>query len=353
MLLSLNSQLETLEAALLAPSTNNCFSILPTDMDLSAPVQPLDTTMDTSDISTDYMFEISSSDSQDVSYGYDGAFTTECYLPDQQNLAFPSGQFGIQSQDLGALYGDRTTSVNTSACSLPYEQLFEELDGSQTQTLSQQREGISMALQLMGHLCYPEDSSSYANLSSSEREYWATTLVERCRKVTKTVSDMLQCHSSEDGYFLAVICLIISKVLDAYVKASQALSTGQTDEHNMSLSPPTSSTSSSSATGSESTGRSVSPSRERSPKAIQQLLDELYQVRASMDLLGVKIASIPSKRDWIFGNDLTPSYYDALVSASPFSAEILNKLYDEQRRRLKTISLQLINKLKAFWVDVH
>ena len=219
-----------------------------------------------------------------------------------------------------------------------------------------QHEGTQMALQLMGSLCWSEDSAAYANLSPSEREIWTSSLVDRCRKVTETVSDMLECHNSESGYFLAVVCLVMSKVLDAYFKASQALNPRGVDEYRVSLSSSSSSSNSSSlsATGSESSRSSASPlARGGEVKAVQQLLDELYQVRASMDLLGAKIASMPSKRDWVFRSDLTPSYHDTPKSALPFSAEILNQLYDEQRLRLKTISLQLVNTLKAFWVEDH
>lgn len=351
----LNSQLAALEAPMLPLSTDDCFSMLLTDLDFSAPVQPYDNAVDPSEIPIDYILGMSHGVSQEIPYGCcHGSLTAKGCAPNQHDLHFPSGRPSLASQDLGAQYGSQATFANATASSLPYEQLYQELGNSQIHALSQQQEGMKRALQLMGHLCYPEDSSAYTRLSPSEYELWANTLVERCRKVTGIVSDMLKCHKSEDGYFLAVVCLVMSKVLDAYVKASQALSARGSKGQSVSLLSESSTLSSLSAAASESSDSSTSPTaREGDPKAFQQLLDELYQVRASMDLLGAKITSMPLKRDCIFGNDLDPSYYDTLASTLPFSAEILNRLYNEQRRRLKTISLRLINNLKAFWIEEH
>jgi hypothetical protein len=339
----LNSRLNALEAAMLpsSTSTDGCFSMLLTDLDFSAPVQSYNNAANQAEVPTEYMLGTSHEGSHEIPYQW-------CHP------SLTAGQSSLPTQNIGAQDGDQTTFADATACSLPNEQLFQELGNYQIHNLSLQQEGIKMALQLMGHLCCPEDSSAYANLSPLEREVSANTLMDKCRKVTATVSDMLQSDSSKDGYFLAVVCLLMSKVLDAYVCASQALSTPGTDEQRMSLSSSSSTLSSLSTTASESSRSSASPpAREGDPKAVQQLLDELYQVRGSMDLLGVKIASMPSNRDFMNASNLTSSYYDTLAAALPFSGEILNQLYDEQRRRLKTISLQLINNLRAFWVEEH
>jgi hypothetical protein len=337
----LNSRLNALEAAMLPSSTDGTFSMLLTDLDFSAPVQPYDNAVDSSSVPTNYMLRTSPGGSHEITYDWSHANLT-------------AGRSSLPNQDLGARDGDHTTFANATTSSLPNEQLFQELGNYQIQNLSLQQEGIKMALQLMRQLCCPEGSSPYANLTPLEREVSANTLMDKCRQVTSAVTDMLQSDSFKDGYCLAVVCLLMSKVLDAYVCASQALSTSGMDEQGMSLSSSSSTLSSLSATASESSRNSASPSaREGDPKAVQQLLDELYQVRGAMDLLGAKIASMPSHRDFIDASDPATPYYDTLAAALPFSAEILNQLYDAQRRRLKTISLQLINNLRAFWVEEH
>nr|QHD56305.1 Zn(II)Cys5 transcription factor [Curvularia sp. IFB-Z10] len=211
----------------------------------------------------------------------------------------------------------------------------------------QQQEGLRMALQLMQHLCFLDDRSAVTigPMPFAPDEQRIGALIDKSSKVTATISAMLQCDSSQDGYFLAVVCLAMSKVLDAYVTASQTLSPLH-DRRRLSRSSSSSSSlsslsplASSEPARSRSTGSASPPASQGDPKAVQHLLDELYLVRASMDLLGAKIAAMP------------PLSCDALAAALPFSAETLNQLYDEQRRRLKAISLHLINTLKAFWVE--
>ena len=328
--------------------------MLLTDLDFSAPVQPYDNAIDLSEVPIEYMLGVSHTGSRDMSHKcFHKSLAAEACAQDQHDLPFQSsGQSSLSSQYLDAQDGNQAAFANATACSLPYAQLFQELGNCEVSTLSQQQEGIKLALQLMAQLCCPEDGSAYANLSPSERKHWANTLVDKCKSVTGTVSDMLQCHSSDDGYFLALVCLVMSKVLDAYVMASEALGPRGMDEQRMSLSSSSSIPSSVSATGSDSSRGSVSlVAREGDPKAVQQLLDELYQVRASMDLLGVKIAHMLSRRDGMFGNNIPASQCDYLATTLPFSAEIVNQLYEEQRRRMTTTSLKLINILKAFWVD--
>ncbi|EOA82147.1 uncharacterized protein SETTUDRAFT_156996 [Exserohilum turcica Et28A] len=307
------------------PSNNDCFSMLMSDVDFSTPAQPYDPA-DPSDITQDYMLGMphSHSGNHEMPY-YSDSLAADGSASAQHDLPFRSGPSSLPP-----------------SYSLPYEQLVQELSHTPMQTMPQQQEGITLALQLMGQLCCLEQRPAYANLSPLEREHWINTLADKCRKVTSTVSDMLNCHSSKDGYFLTVVCLVMSKVLDAYVQAAQALSARGLGDRRLSHSSSSSSTVSvMSTTESETSYASTSRSaREGDAKAIQQLLDELYQVRASMDLLGTKVASMPSS-------------YDSLATAVPFSPDVLNKLYDEQRRRLKTISLQLINSLKAFWVEEH
>lgn len=223
----------------------------------------------------------------------------------------------------------------------------------------QQQEGLTMALQLMQHLCCLSDSTSSSSSSTTIPLFGAgpqqplrlRSLMDKCSKATATISAILHGDSSHDAYFLAIVCLTMSKVLDAYVTASRTLGAPITTDYSRRKSRSSSASSSSpsvlssptrpdSARSNRSSG-SVSPPvvLQGDPKAVQQLLDELYHVRASMDLLGAKIAAVAPASCSVFASNLS------------FSAETLNRLYEEQRRRLKCISLYLINSLKAFWVE--
>ncbi|KAK1965618.1 hypothetical protein LY78DRAFT_531632, partial [Colletotrichum sublineola] len=257
-------------------------------------------------------------------------------------------------QDLLDGEGNQAPFTDETTSSLPYQPLVQEIGNCQTHASSAQQDGLKMALQLLGDLCCLEYHSAYSNFPPLQLEHWANTLVDQCKTVTGTVSQMLQCPGSENGYFLAVVCLVMSKVLDAYFNASEALRTRGMDEQRRSLSSSSSTLSSWSANDSDSSPSSAAPTaRDGDPKAAQQLLDELYEVRASMDLLGAKIASMSSQRDWVSSGHLTSLCQDTPAAASPFSAKILDRLYDKQHSRLRTISLQLICDLKAFWANQY
>ncbi|KAK2021941.1 hypothetical protein LX32DRAFT_711411 [Colletotrichum zoysiae] len=277
-------------------------------------------------------------------------------VPSESILAIhPDGSDTYKTSDTGYLLareGEQAPFTDEATCSVPCQPVAQQIGNCQTASL--QQEGTKMALHLIGDLCCLENGSACSNLPSSELEPWVNTPMDNCKKVTGTVSRMLQCPGSEDNYFLAVACLVMSKVLDAYFNASAALRTRETGERRPSLSSSSFTLTSWSVNGSESSSSSASPpAREGGAKAAQQLLDELYQVRASMDLLGAKIASISSEHDSIFGGCPTSSCQDNLAAALRFSAKSLKQLYDKQHGRLKAISLQLIRDLKAFWLNQY
>lgn len=327
---------------MLDPATHDYFSMLSVDPDFS-PILPYANDPASSDGSIDDTMGMSR-----------GSLTAESCVPQQPDLNFTPGQLFLSGHDPaipGTIEGAESSSMaGAAAYSLPHKQLFQELGNFQTQTLPRQPESIKMALQLMGQLCCRPDSPVDADLSPLELEHRANTLIDESRVVTGTVNEMLKCPGSDDGYFLAVVCLVMSKVLDAYAKAAQALSAREKEGQ-------TSGTSSSSgmspwsATGTDSVPSTSPTTNAKDPKAAQQLLDDLYQVRTSMNHLGAKIVSVCSRRDWVMGGDLTPSGHDSPLPAFPFSVAILNQLYEELRRRLSAISLQFINELKQFWVQ--
>ncbi|KAJ5020384.1 hypothetical protein J3E73DRAFT_262967 [Bipolaris maydis] len=91
-----------------------------------------------------------------------------------------------------------------------------------------------MALQLMQHLCCLTDTSSANSMpvmggAPRPPPLRLRSLMDKCSKATATISAILHGDSSHDAYFLAVVCLTMSKVLDAYVTASRTL--GTTNHH--------------------------------------------------------------------------------------------------------------------------
>lgn len=337
----LDSSLKSLEAEMLPESTsqNDYFSMLLSDLDFQAIDQSY---------STNTTGAISDVPAPPSLLNHVCHETTYSGYPHANLASATATDFSCseeQQQDFPLLLGPHSTLCmqtgvpNTASCGeLPFQdQLMHKTP--------QQKEGLKMALQLMQHLCGLDDPSTYATGPTpfAMEEQRIGTLVDKSSKVTATISAMLQCDSSQDGYFLAVVCLAMSKVLDAYVAASQALSPMHERRHSRSSSSSSSVSSSPplrpNSIRSRNSGSASPSTNQGDPKAVQRLLDELYLVRASMDLLGAKIVAMP------------PSSCDELAAALPFSAETLNRLYEEQRRRLKAISLHLINTLKAFWVE--
>lgn len=221
---------------------------------------------------------------------------------------------------------------------------------SPTQSL-QQPKAIRMALQLMEQLCSssPTHSPPSASAHGSPDGFSTTTLVEENKMVTETVTKMLDCSGSDDGYCLVLICLVLSKVLNSYTRVVQVLSNREANGGSGGQTRPGSR--SSLSTYSRSTSASGSPtSKSRDPEAVPQLLDDLYQLRSLLDHIGSKIQACLN-RDWMVNGELSPSGQDATMAAFPFSATILNQLHEGLRKRLSAISLEVLNQLKQFWVQ--
>ncbi|KAH7556751.1 hypothetical protein BM1_06185 [Bipolaris maydis] len=344
------------------------FSLLVPDVDTLALDQVYDTSSATDAAASDVLAQPLLGTSSGMPHG------TAAYAAYTQgnNLAAAghSSRDPPQQPDLGMLLDAACLPGGPTQTGEQTGQLLSEMQTPYYQTAmdhaaasQQQHEGLTMALQLMQHLCCLTDTSSANSMpvmggAPRPPPLRLRSLMDKCSKATATISAILHGDSSHDAYFLAVVCLTMSKVLDAYVTASRTLGTPTTTtstadyDRRKSRSSSASSSSSSSPSVLSSPARPDSARSNRSsgsvsppvvlqgdPKAVQQLLDELYHVRASMDLLGAKIAAV------------APASCSVFASGLSFSAETLSRLYEEQRRRLKCISLYLINSLKAFWVE--
>ncbi|RYP76882.1 hypothetical protein DL769_003537 [Monosporascus sp. CRB-8-3] len=294
----------------------------------------------------------------DVSTEYaHGSLPASSYAPNQADLAFQSCEGSMSACDHTALDGSET-SIEALVCSIPSDPPSQKQGNLQSQGESRQPDDLRMALQLLGQLTSREDTPVSASLTTTDFEFRPSQLppfrivIEKNKMVMDTVNNMLQSAGSEDGYFLVVMCLVVSKVLSAYAAAAQALCARESDKQGRS-GLPSSSSSSTLSSWSTAANEPVPGARltmkGRDPKAVQRLLDELYQVRSSVDQLGDKMQAC-AKRNWMFGSESPPMNHDFPLPAFPFSATILNQLYTELRKHCSTVSLELVSELKQFWI---
>ncbi|KAL8968025.1 MAG: hypothetical protein Q9183_002655 [Haloplaca sp. 2 TL-2023] len=218
--------------------------------------------------------------------------------------------------------------LTSSASSFSNALLAPQIDAAWHGIAAQRPDSLETALQLMQQLSPGEDHLSGASLTTTAFDSQTEALqlpaiIEKNKKAMEAVRNTLQTTVSHDGYFLVVVCLVVSKVLTTY-EATVSMSCAQESDGRAS-----------------SMNASSAPPGKKDALAAQRVLDELYQVQASMDQLRAKmqLESFP------IGNDTSPM----TLAGFPFSATILNQLYTEVRKRLTKLSLGLIDELKRYW----
>ncbi|KAL8735657.1 MAG: hypothetical protein Q9166_000826 [cf. Caloplaca sp. 2 TL-2023] len=261
-----------------------------------------------------------------------------CALNEANNISFQSCESflsaSIETDPDGGEIG-----LASAKCSFPTAQLSPQLGAARNVTGSQQSDSLETALRLMRQLSCGEDHLLLASLTTTGHDQQATELpqlqivIDKNKKATEAVRSTLQTTGSQDGYLLVVVCLVVSKVLSTYASAVRL---SRAREHDG---------------GRSSTSASSTLSENKDPIAAQRVLDELYQVQASMDQLGGKM-QLWAKRNRTSGSEAFPIGNDASHTTQagfPFSATVLNQLYTEVRKRLSTLSLELIDELKRYW----
>ena len=227
----------------------------------------------------------------------------------------------------------------SSTCSFPTVQLSPQMGAARNVTGSQQPDSLETALRLMRQLSCGEDHLLLASLNTTGRDHQATEppqlqiVIDKNKKAMEAVRSTLQTTCSQDGYLLIVVCLVVSKVLSTYASAVRISCARENDRRRSSASA------------------SSTLSENKDPIAAQRVLDELYQVQASMDQLGAKM-QLWAKRNRTSGSEAFPTGNDTshtTVAGFPFSATVLNQLYTELRKRLSTLSLESIDELKRYW----
>ncbi|KAL8682374.1 MAG: hypothetical protein Q9186_001564 [Xanthomendoza sp. 1 TL-2023] len=220
-------------------------------------------------------------------------------------------------------------------------QLSPRLGAARNLSPAQQPDSLETALRLMRQLSCGEDHLPSPNLITAAHQHQTAEspqlqiVIDKNKKAMEAVRSTLQTTCSQDGYLLVVVCLVVSKVLSTYVSAVRISRACECDRQR--------STASASST----------LSGNNDPIAAQRVLDELYQVQATMDQLGAKVqqwakGNRPSGSEaFPVGNDASQSH--TTLAGFPFSTTVLYQIYTQMRKRLSTLSLELIDELKRYW----
>ncbi|KAI4156895.1 MAG: hypothetical protein L6R39_000941 [Caloplaca ligustica] len=218
--------------------------------------------------------------------------------------------------------------------SFPTVQLSPQLEAARNVNGSQQPDSLEIALRLMRQLSCGEDHPLPASLTTTGHDLQATelpqlqTVIDKNKMAMEAVRSTLQTTCTPDGYLLVVVCLVVSKVLSTYASCARG----------------------NDGRRSTACGSSKLPEN-KDPIVAQRVLDELYQVQASMDQLGAKM-QLWAKRNQTSGSEAFPIGIETsqtTLAGCPFSAAVLNQLYTEVRKRLSTLSLEVIDELKRYW----
>ncbi|KAL9035089.1 MAG: hypothetical protein Q9214_006750 [Letrouitia sp. 1 TL-2023] len=244
-----------------------------------------------------------------------------------------SNKTGLNGEELGLV---------SSTCSFPTVQLAPQPGAARNVIGSQQPDSLETALRLMRQLSCGEDHSLLTSLTATGHDHHATEppqlqiVIDKNKKAMEAVRSTLQTMQStysQDGYILVVVCLIVSKVLSKYASAVRVACARENGRRRSSASAPS------------------TLSENKDPIAPQRVLDELYQVQASMNQLGAKM-QLWAKRNRTSGSEAFPIGNDTshtILAGFPFSATVLNQLYTELRKRLSILSLEMIDELKRYW----
>lgn len=205
------------------------------------------------------------------------------------------------------------------------------------------------------------ESCSAIEMTVGKRNPEAQAIVANNQQTVEVVSNILQCQCSQDGYLLTILALVVSKVLDWYEALGREL--------------PNSSSSAVSLAGAESLGRdgnsslSTPSSGHRSDvvvhqhhrpdycadgedlerMAAQRILSQLQRVQRVVNQLSPKLKSQGTTRKDATTVDSQLSLVGQMsgggTTTSPFSAPTLDHIEADLRKRLRGLSIEIIDML--------
>lgn len=179
------------------------------------------------------------------------------------------------------------------------------------------------------------------------------SIIVENKRAIEAVDNILKCPCSQDGYLLSIISLVVFKVLGWYTAAARetpATDGSQSPSKSRSDSERHSSCYSEQVVHSPTVVGSYSiDGEDQGRMAAQLVLGELHRVQQLINLLsqrlkghGVRNVVVDTPNSAADGQDPLPEG----ENTSPFSATMLDQLEADLRKRLRTLSLEIINMLR-------
>lgn len=214
------------------------------------------------------------------------------------------------------------------------------------------------ALDLLKQL-FPNASTACTRSSGQGYENAASQLpaiqsvVAENERTIEAISNMLQCPCSQDDYLLAIMSLIVFKVLGWYAAAARNAPVTD-DSHSPSKSHPDQRRQSSCHSEQVLQFPTVAGSycidgEDQGRMAAQLILGELHRVQRLVNLLSQRLKRHGMRNGTVGVPNGAADGQDTLSdggSTSPFSATMLDHLEADLRKRLRTLSLEIVDMLR-------
>lgn len=176
-------------------------------------------------------------------------------------------------------------------------------------------------------------------------------VITKNEHIIKAVSTMLECSCSQDGYLLAIMSLITFKVLGWYAAAARKTPSFSNDDNNV-QSPRTSHSRHQShreqvLQESAVIGSYCLDGENSARMAAQPILSELHRVQRLVHQLSMKLKGQAAENSEMTDTSSSSSYENANSETTlSLSTMMLNRLEIDLRKRLRTLSLKIVEELR-------
>jgi hypothetical protein len=268
----------------------------------------------------------------------------------------------VPPEDIIYLFGERSRSP-----SLPSGSVIGQIPGSNTLYRNAPKDFET------SHRCFPRALNTLNKLSagdtnqcmmsggelshdgtSGQRVMTVHAVISRNEHAINEMSRILQCSCSTNSFLLTTVALVVFKVLDWYAAAAR-MSTAAIEERSLdsnSLNPLCSPDHRSSTFNGELHQRKDAGYDRQSA---QLVLIELHRVQRFLSRLSPKLQACEhghqSRRGSVLDSNNTSSESQpdgvVLSKVSPFSSAVLEQLEPEVRKRIRSLSLEIIEFLRA------
>lgn len=268
----------------------------------------------------------------------------------------------ISPEDIIYLFGERSRSL-----SLPSDTITGQLPstnkthGKITKDFETSHRCFPHALNTLNKL-FADDTTACMmslgehshNKSSNWRPSSVQTVISRNEHAINEMSRILQCSCSTNSVLLTIVALVVFKALDWYAVAARMATAGEDDTLN---GHPYSSLPSPRQLSAESAGRSHNQQKDKDydRQPAQLVLVELHRVQRFLSQLSPKLQACghgqQSKRASTSSGHYSissPQFGEDAVTmaSSPFSSVVLEQLEPEMRKRMGSLSAEIIAFLR-------